>query len=157
MPLKILKVILIRRSLNFLNVAFPDKTPEDILSQAMTTFGSVCMSAGETTRDLENGSEPVKTETPEKPKSVQSSAESSIPILAAPSVDWGSRIAGVLICGLGHLLLGEIPKGSLFLALFIISILLLFFFSGTVFVLAGISALVIWAINVADLWTITSS
>ena len=137
----------------------PDKTPEDILNQAMTTFGSVCLSAGEATRELENGSESPKSEKSEKPKPTQTPIPSKTPsetIITTSPIDWGSRIAGILLCGLGHLLLGQTQKGSLFLILFVISVPAFFLLSGMASTLAGIIALLIWGVSIGDLWTLTS-
>lgn len=131
----------------------PDESLDEILSHSLSTFGSVCMAAGEITRVMREEPDPVKEQLAEStPQAAPDTLTSSKAAAATPGRRWLPWLAGLIVCGLGQVVEGNVGKGFGYLILFTIFLTLFLTLPYPVSTGPGFAALAVWGLSLIDLW-----
>lgn len=146
-------LVLSQISLDTLNKRIPFSSREELIHQAVSTFGSICLVAGDLVRSLEGKD----TDAPVQQQPAQPALPKATPVKPTPVVKQSSEpphlIFVLLICGLGQMLRGEIGRGMLLFLSF--SFCLTIFFltvghSSAIALLCLTGGAVIWWFSVRD-------
>ncbi len=127
----------------------PDESLDEILSHSLSTFGSVCMAAGEITRIMREEPDPVKEQLAESAPDTLASSKAAA---ATPGRRWLPWLAGLLVCGLGQVVEGNVGKGFGYLILFTLFLTLFLTLPYPVSTGPGFAALAVWGLSLIDLW-----
>ncbi len=141
------------RAAKILMAQCPDESLDEILSHSLSTFGSVCMAAGEMTRVMREEPDPVKEQLAEPAAPIASDALQPKKVKsAATSPRWLPWLAGLIVCGLGQVVEGNIGKGFGYLILFMIFLTLFLTLPYPGSTGPGFAALAVWGLSLIDLW-----